>query len=74
MIRVKMTGFLAVLGVGRAISTPVSYLQAWVRVWANLLAEPFVAHVEEAYEDIIKYYGRDVNKFRGRTRDEIWIC
>jgi hypothetical protein len=38
------------------------------------LAEPFVAHVEEAYEDIIKYYGRDVNKFRDRTRDEIWIC
>jgi hypothetical protein len=50
MVRVKVTGFLAVFGVGRAIS---GLFRADQGTWMNLLADPLLAHDEDPYEDIL---------------------
>jgi hypothetical protein len=53
MVRVKVTGFLAVFGVGRAISGLFSAVQGTWKCWMNLLADPLLAHDEDPYEDIL---------------------
>jgi hypothetical protein len=47
MVRVKVTGFLAVFGFGRAISGLFSAVQGMLKCWMNLLADPLLAHDED---------------------------